>query len=132
MLFLYLATWLGLVSHKTWSWWWQITSLLSSHKDRKDMNIHTAHLEEKEIITEDESGKKWLRQHLRVRTRSFWITCIFPIVKKFTRNTQAFAFWKDSCTWTLSVHLPCKVITVHISSLGLQERATKVFPIRSI
>lgn len=35
------------------------------------MNIGTTHLEEKEILTKDESGKKWLRQLLRVRTQPF-------------------------------------------------------------
>lgn len=44
----------------------KMASILSSHKDKKSMNISTTHLEEKEIITEDESGKKRLRQLLRV------------------------------------------------------------------
>lgn len=66
-----------------------MTSILSSHKDKKSMNISTTHLEEKEIIAEDDSGKKRLRQLLRV---AFLNHTYLPLTKKVTVNTQVFAF----------------------------------------
>lgn len=73
-----------------------MTSILSFRKDRKSMNITTTYLEKKEIIAEEESGKKWLRQLLRVRTQPFRTTRIFPVIEKVTMNTQAFAFREGS------------------------------------
>lgn len=68
------------------------------------MNISTTHLEEKETITEDESGKKQLRQLLRV---AFLNHTYLPRNQEGYSEHTSLCFREDPCTWTLSVHLLC-------------------------